>query len=335
MNYGAGGVPGGDNIPFTVAHNGDATTFSFDSTSHILTITSGNGPTIDLKTPRAYWLSQRYIGWALGSDAANRTYRLYSAPTGGLAVDDTGVTGGSWIPLQYNATGLPPSIKTKFPAQAGLGALKIADKYLGQVKELLRGQVAVVALDASGAVVDGSGLQIPGVLDDVYAGGHAAYSRAVLARSRPIPRAVGADREVGLGQRVRRRPDRPGRRHARPHPGSDGVWTVNGDPSWKGDYFLYDVSVFVPETGAVQDNLVTDPYSVGLSRELDPQPVRRPGRRRAQAGGLGAAWPSRAAQPRDQSIYELHMRDFSASDPTVPAADRGTYEAFTDATATR
>jgi hypothetical protein len=118
VNYGAGGVPGGDNIPFTVAHDGDATTFSFDSTSHILTITSGNGPTIDLKTPRAYWLSQRYIGWALGNDAANRTYRLYSAPTGGLAVDDTGVTGGSWIPLQYTAAGLPASIKTKFPARS-------------------------------------------------------------------------------------------------------------------------------------------------------------------------------------------------------------------------
>ena len=32
----------------------------------------------------------------------------------------------------------------------------------------------------------------------------------------------------------------------------------------------------------------------------------------------------------DQSITELHLRDFSISDPTVPAAHRGTYEAFTD-----
>ncbi len=331
VNYGAGGVPGGDNIPFTVAHNGDATTFSFDSTSHILTITSGNGPTIDLKTPRAYWLSQRYIGWALGSDAANRTYRLYSAPTGGLAVDDTGVTGGSWIPLQYNATGLPASIKTKFPAQAGLGALKIANKYLGQVKELLRGQVAVVALDASGTVVDGSGLQIPGVLDDVYA----AASRRTLGLSwrgatpslalwAPTAKSVSvnvyADGQTGPAIATRALTQ-----------GTDGVWTVKGDPSWKGKYFLYDVSVFVPETGAVQDNLVTDPYSVGLSENstrslfvnLDDAALK-------PAGWAHLAKP-KLPNPETQSIYELHLRDFSVSDPTVPAADRGTYEAFTDA----
>ena len=32
----------------------------------------------------------------------------------------------------------------------------------------------------------------------------------------------------------------------------------------------------------------------------------------------------------DSSIYELHIRDFSVGDSTVPATDRGTYGAFTD-----
>ena len=37
------------------------------------------------------------------------------------------------------------------------------------------------------------------------------------------------------------------------------------------------------------------------------------------------------AQPEDSTIYELHVRDFSITDETVPAAHRGTYLAFTDA----
>ena len=32
----------------------------------------------------------------------------------------------------------------------------------------------------------------------------------------------------------------------------------------------------------------------------------------------------------DLSFYELHIRDFSVNDPTVPAAHRGMYEAFDD-----
>ena len=34
--------------------------------------------------------------------------------------------------------------------------------------------------------------------------------------------------------------------------------------------------------------------------------------------------------PEDMVLYELHVRDFSINDATVPAADRGTFKAFTD-----
>ena len=37
-NYGAGGVPGGDNIPFSVPSDYAKVTFSYDTTSHVLTI---------------------------------------------------------------------------------------------------------------------------------------------------------------------------------------------------------------------------------------------------------------------------------------------------------
>ncbi|WP_327085158.1 pullulanase-type alpha-1,6-glucosidase [Nonomuraea sp. NBC_01738] len=70
---------------------------------------------------------------------------------------------------------------------------------------------------------------------------------------------------------------------------------------------------------------VTDPYSVALapgaarSRLADLSEQRPPG------------WQALVKPPvrAAASVYELHVRDFSAADPTVPAAERGTYLAFT------
>src|SRR6185503_20304212 len=46
---------------------------------------------------------------------------------------------------------------------------------------------------------------------------------------------------------------------------NNGVWSVVGDATWKGKYYLYEVEVYVHATGKVEHNLVTDPYSLSLS----------------------------------------------------------------------
>ena len=45
----------------------------------------------------------------------------------------------------------------------------------------------------------------------------------------------------------------------------DGVWTVTGDPSWSGMFYLYEIDVYAPATGAIETNIVTDPYSLSLA----------------------------------------------------------------------
>jgi pullulanase-type alpha-1,6-glucosidase len=75
-------------------------------------------------------------------------------------------------------------------------------------------------------------------------------------------------------------------------------------------------------------NRVTDPYSVSLSAnsrrsqavDLDDPVLQPDGWGRLEKPSL-AAWS-------DIVLYELHVRDFSASDPSVPGALRGTYKAF-------
>jgi glycosidase/chitodextrinase len=43
-NYGAGGVPNGPNIGFTVPANNAEVTFTYDAATHVLTVTAGHGP---------------------------------------------------------------------------------------------------------------------------------------------------------------------------------------------------------------------------------------------------------------------------------------------------
>jgi pullulanase-type alpha-1,6-glucosidase len=330
VNYGAGGVPGGANIDFSVPAAGSPVTFSYVATTHVLTVFSGSGLP-NLKTPKAYWLSRDYIGWSLGVDPAARTYRLYAAPSGGLSATPTGIDGGTAYPLTFDPAGLPTSIQARFPAQAGLGALRLPSDAVDAARTLLKGQVAVAAFDADGNLVDASGLQIPGVLDDLNAaaarrtlGPTWRDGRPALSLWAPTAKSVSVSlysAGAGSAAPVVTAPLRDT---------GNGVWSVTGSRSWADRYYLFDVEVYVPETGRVEHNLVTDPYSVGLSTnsqrslliDLDDRALAPPGWSHLRKPALPKAV--------DQSITELHLRDFSISDPTVRAGDRGTYEAFTD-----
>jgi pullulanase/glycogen debranching enzyme len=112
--------------------------------------------------------------------------------------------------------------------------------------------------------------------------------------------------------------------------GASGVWTVTGVPSWKWQYYRYDVEVFAPSTGKVEHNLVTDPYSLALAtNSARSQIVDLTDPTLAPNGWKSTAKPG-LLRFEDLSVYELHVRDFSISDETVPAGHRGTYAAFTD-----
>ena len=110
-----------------------------------------------------------------------------------------------------------------------------------------------------------------------------------------------------------------------------GVWSVTGTPAWYGQEYAYEVTVYAPSTGQVETNLVTDPYSVALTTNSSRSViVDLADAALAPAGWSGVTKPPLRA-PEDIALYELHIRDFSANDTTVPAAQRGTYLAFTQA----
>lgn len=114
----------------------------------------------------------------------------------------------------------------------------------------------------------------------------------------------------------------------RPTP-SNGTWSITGESDWAGKYYLYEVQVFVPTEGSVQTNLVTDPYSLSLATNSTRSQIIDLMDPATMPNGWGDVVKPGVAAPEDIIIYELHVRDFSVNDASVPEELRGTYAAFT------
>ena len=86
----------------------------------------------------------------------------------------------------------------------------------------------------------------------------------------------------------------------------------------------------MPTLDKVVENAVTDPYSVALTTNAARSVLADLADPALAPNGWQRLRKPALRQPEDSTIYELHVRDFSISDETVPAAHRGTYLAFTD-----
>jgi len=279
---------------------------------------------------RAIWLSQSLVRWP-GAPVQGR-YVLVSSARGALVAQaGQPVTGADdTLELTPSAAPLPAALAQRFKYVADGVLLRAGDR--ARVARALRGQALVVREDEQGRVLAASALQVAGALDDLYA---SAGGLDDLGATR-IRDGVRLVLWAPTAQAVRAcvYPD--------PEGGASGVVDLQRDDAtgaWRGDvagqqagrYYSYLVDVFVPGTGLVR-NRVTDPYAASLNADS----------RRTWLGTLDDAatqprdWrrdaaPATVKRSTDMAIYELHLRDFSIGDASVPAAHRGKYLAFTDA----
>ena len=280
----------------------------------------------DLSKARAHWIDKGSVAWQIPSTGGKR-YELAVAPAGGLSIVD-GELAGEYLslPLAARRDGLTEAQREKFPHLWQYSVLELARRDKAKVKDLLRGQVVVTERDHEGKLLAATGVQIPGVLDDVYAGRASTATlgptvkgdRATLAVWAPTARSVALelyDTPSGSPSVT------PMRRDDR-----SGVWSATGP--WKGKYYKYRVEVWQPAVQRVVTASVTDPYSVALAADsthslvadlADPS--------LSPAGWEGLRKPAAVPATRTQ-ITELSIRDFSIADASVPAALRGTYGAF-------
>jgi pullulanase len=275
---------------------------------------------------RAVWLGRGLLRWPKVDSAG--AFKLYHSATGQIvARQGQAVTGADGaLPLAVFSGELAPQIAERFRF-VGLGVtLQLADPEA--LAPHLADQLVVVQEDAAGAVLGATTTQIAGLLDDRFAAAAAVTDLGVKLGGGSTTFKLWAP----TAQRVALCLQNPGGRAIGRELVKDpatGVWMTSQLGEDAGRYYRYAVDVFVRGVGLVR-NLVTDPYSISLDANSKhsyigdlSSPALKP------AGWDGHEAPKTAAAQEDMTIYELHVRDFSLQDETVPAAHRGKYMAFT------
>ena len=304
----------------------------------------------DMSQLRAHWVDRRTVLWDI---PGAKTVRLVSSPTASLEVTEMGLADGAGSTnddpdINSSSTGrangesivlqqatLDPAVRTRFPHLAGISAWRLSDQDAPKAEAMLRGQLAVCAYDGDGRALQVAGVQIPGVLDDLY-----AYDGPLGIDWKGSTPSLHLWAPTALDVRLLLFRDSADASPIETVPmmrdDTSGTWSATGTATWNGLFYLYEVEVFAPSTGRIETNRVTDPYSRSLSMDSRRSQIVDMNDPALLPDGWGRSPKPPLAAPEDIVLYELHVRDFSALDAETPPELRGTFRAFTvDAPPTR
>ncbi|RDX83602.1 Pullulanase 1, chloroplastic, partial [Mucuna pruriens] len=259
---------------------------------------------------RAYWVTESLIAWNVDFGNGSSCY-LLASKNASLTIANCQIQGEDLrIELQEDRTGLPTNVPEKFPHIRGYRTFKLPPAL--DVKPLLKSQLAV----------------LPGVLDELFSYNGplgALFSEDAVSLYLWTPTAQAVHAYIYKGPSG----DDPIEIVCLEE--ENGVWRTKGPKSWEHCYYVYEVCVYHPSTLRVEKCYTNDPYARGLSSDgrrtfllnLDSDELKPDG------------WDNLANEKpiihsfSDISIYEMHIRDFSASDLSVQPVFRGGYLAFT------
>ncbi|MFE7275791.1 pullulanase-type alpha-1,6-glucosidase [Streptomyces sp. NPDC057623] len=281
----------------------------------------GAAPDLDLGSSKAQWIDADTVVWQVKATDATSQQLVY-APEGDITVVDGALSHeGHW--LRLTPAPLTDRQKSAYPHLKDYPAFAVDPRDRDRTRTALRGQVIATQRAADGALLAATGVQIPGALDDLYGAARDADLGPVFRKGRPTLSVwAPTARNVSL--------DLDGRRIPMRRDGGTGVWSVTGSPSWKNKPYRYAVTVWAPTAGKIVTNEVTDPYSVALTADSARGLVVDLDDRSLAPAGWSTLRKPEAVPLKDAQIQELHVRDHSVEDTTVPAAERGTYAAFTE-----
>lgn len=270
----------------------------------------------DVTQRRALWINQTTVVWTEAALDSDHAYALLSARNGGLRIEQGA--------LRHPPATSPLRLRL-VPQERQLTVVPNDQK---KVTAALKGQVIIVRHNASGVVDLASGVQIPGVLDDVYAAQASTQPLGVVFRKGHPSIAVWAPTAHRVVLEL------TGRTAAKPvlirlkENRSTGVWSVCGDPSWNRCYYRFRVTVYQPALERTHTACVIDPYAISVSPDSQFGQIIDP----TDPDLVPPGWPDvrNSAVPQHRvQVHELSVRDFSIGDPSVPEEYRGTYAAFT------
>ncbi len=294
------------------------------------------------KTASALWLNASQIQWP-GVDATSSTgsvgprYFLLAAANSSIKIE-LGRTASGFnerLPLQIATNPLLPNVQQQF-AYLEPGVRLLLNEFDQQkLPSLVTQQMVLIQEDTEGRVVRATEVQAAALLDTLFVkaetspeplGVQVDQSQTAFRLWAPTARAVSVCLQLQNGAKK----NLPMQRDL-----ATGIWSVRLNENLTGSLYTYAVDVHVNQLGLMR-NRVTDPYSVSLNAnsvasfvaDLDASFLKPSGWDRS----LRTTFSQRKKQVKhltDMLIYELHVRDFSAADESLPSQLRGKYLAFT------
>ncbi len=284
---------------------------------------------------RAYWLDAHTLRWpgaAREGAAYEGKVRLYASAKAALRADPGRRVPGADAAFDLVPAAAPDAAIAQRFAFTGPGPeWTLAPADATQLKTLLRGQLLLVREDARGRVLEATRIQSPGALDALYAEADEIDDLGATPEANSTRWRLWAP----TAQRVAVCTYQTGNSRANgvlplQRDDATGAWSAQIPRDLSGTYYTYLVDVFVPGTGLVR-NRVTDPYSISVTTDSLRSWIGRLDAAETRPEGWDAtSRPTPLAAPTDMAIYELHVRDFSRDDASVPQARRGKYLAFAE-----
>jgi pullulanase-type alpha-1,6-glucosidase len=290
----------------------------------------------NLSGASAHWLSATTLAWP-GAPASGAAYKLFYAANAGLSATPDAATGLAGADGSFDLTPapLPDAMRRKYPHLAGATGLQLAAGDAAKIAQLASSQFAIAQYDAGGKLVQVTSLQMAGMLDDVFAQAASNAQLGVSFDGAGLPTfRVWAPTAKSVSLNVYPNASAPAASTvAMTKDTASGVWRYTApDAGWTNHaYYTYTVKVLSRwANNTLVTNTVTDPYSLSLNANSTRSFVANLDSPALKPAGWDDQRIPKLDAPTDIALYELHIRDFSAQDSTVPAAHRGKYLAFTD-----
>ncbi|MCG7530877.1 pullulanase-type alpha-1,6-glucosidase [Psychrobium sp. MM17-31] len=120
----------------------------------------------------------------------------------------------------------------------------------------------------------------------------------------------------------------PAQQHVMTFDDKTGAWSYKAKDDLSDHYYQYQLNVFHPQSRRVETLTISDPYSLSLSTNSQLSQVVDLNDASTKPKGWDNQPDVKVNNSLDNIFYETHIRDFSASDKTVPVNLRGKYAAF-------
>ena len=291
----------------------------------------------DLRAAKARWISRDSLVWDVPKTEGLTPY-LYVDPDGALTLENGVISmssNGKEIPLTFNgAVGENDTANDQKLAYLPYlkGRARIATTEV-DAAAALTGAIAVALKTQEGKLADATSIQTAGILDDLYAySGElgVAFADGAPTLSVWAPTAQSVKAHVYADSTSDKELDGSPFEMTKLMDGDKwtGVWQAVGTADWKNLFYRYEVKVFAFWSGNIETFLVTDPYSVSLATNSARSQIVDLADAALQPEGWAALQKPALNALEDTVLYELHVRDFSIADATVPEADRGKFTAF-------